>query len=239
MKSKYLLAVTLFFLFVSCTSKAQKEVEDEPYTFKKGSYDGIGKWYMGREIAHVMGFQGIDWLERSNREEEENTSKLLQNMDIQASDNIADIGAGSGYHVFQMAPKASKGLVYAVDIQIEMLEAIEKRKEADGISNVSLIEGTTQSVNLPSNTIDKVLMVDVYHEFDYPREMLQSIKDALVENGKIYLIEYRGEDPNVPIKELHKMTEKQAVEEMKAIGMKLQKNIKNLPWQHCMVFMKK
>lgn len=238
MKSKYLLLFTLFFSLLSCTTKGQKEADNEYYTFKKGSSDGIGKWYMSREIAHVMGFQGIDWLERSNREEEENTAKLIQNMNIQDSDNIADIGAGSGYHVFQMAPQASKGMIYAVDIQMEMLAAIKERKQEKGIGNVSLIEGSTQSANLPINTIDKVLMVDVYHEFDYPREMLLSIKDALVKDGKIYLIEYRSEDPNVPIKELHKMTEKQAVKEMKAIGMKLQKNIKNLPWQHCMVFVK-
>jgi ubiquinone/menaquinone biosynthesis C-methylase UbiE len=163
---------------------------------------------MGREIVHMMDFQEIDWQERSNREEEENTSELLQNMDIQASDNMADIGASSGYHVLQMAPQASKGMVYAVDIQMEMLAAIKKKKEAEGISNVRLIKGSTQSVNLASNTIDKVLMVDVYHEFDYPREILLSSKDALVKDGKIYLIEYRSEDPNVPIKELHKMTEK-------------------------------
>ncbi|MFT5886035.1 MAG: ubiquinone/menaquinone biosynthesis C-methylase UbiE [Arcticibacterium sp.] len=238
MKSKYLLLFTLLFSFLSCTTKAQKEADHDYYSFKKGNSDGIGKWYMGREIAHVMGFQGIDWLERSNREEEENTAKLLQNMDIQASDNIADIGAGSGYHVFKMAPQASKGMIYAVDIQMEMLAAIKERKEEKGIGNISVIEGATQSVNLPSNTINKVLMVDVYHEFDYPREMLLSIKDALVKEGEIYLIEYRGEDPNVPIKELHKMTEKQAIKEMKAIGMKLEKNIKNLPWQHCMVFVK-
>jgi len=238
MKSKYLLLFTLFFSLLSCTTKGQKEADDKYYTFKKGSSDGIGKWYMGREVAHVMGFQGIDWLERSNREEEEDTAKLLQNMDIQASDNMADIGAGSGYHVFKMAPQASKGMIYAVDIQMEMLAAIKERKEEKGIGNISLIEGSTQSANLPINTIDKVLMVDVYHEFDYPREMLLSIKDALIKEGEIYLIEYRSEDPNVPIKKLHKMTEKQAVKEMKAIGMKLQKNIKNLPWQHCMVFVK-
>ncbi|MFT7436245.1 MAG: 2-polyprenyl-3-methyl-5-hydroxy-6-metoxy-1,4-benzoquinol methylase, partial [Psychromonas sp.] len=133
MKSKYLLLFTLFFSLLSCTTKGQKEADNEYYTFKKGSSDGIGKWYMSREIAHVMGFQGIDWLERSNREEEENTAKLLQNMNIQDSDNIADIGAGSGYHVFQMAPQASKGMIYAVDIQMEMLAAIKERKEEKGI----------------------------------------------------------------------------------------------------------
>lgn len=238
MKSRSILLLSLFSLLFSCTSNAQKEDNTEYYTFKKGSYDGIGKWYMGREIAHVMGFQGISWLERSNREEEENTSTLLQNMAIELTDNIADIGAGSGYHAFQMAPKASEGMIYAVDIQREMLAAIKEKKEKKDISNITLIKGSTQSVNLPSNTINKVLMVDVYHEFDFPREMLLSIKDALVENGKIYLIEYRAEDPKVPIKELHKMSEKQAVKEMKAVGLKLEKNIDNLPWQHCMVFVK-
>lgn len=238
MKNTLILLLALSSFLYSCTSNAQQEDNTEYYTFKKGSYDGIGKWYMGREIAHVMGFQGINWLERYNREQEENTSTLLQNMDIELTDRIADIGAGSGYHVFQMAPKASEGMIYAVDIQREMLAAIKDKKEKKDIPNITLIKGSTQSVNLPSNTIDKVLMVDVYHEFDFPREMLLSIKEALVKDGKIYLIEYRAEDPNVPIKELHKMSEKQALKEMKAAGMKLEKNIDNLPWQHCMVFVK-
>jgi ubiquinone/menaquinone biosynthesis C-methylase UbiE len=194
---------------------------------------------MGREIAHVMGFQGIDWLERSDREEEESTSKLIKNMDIQPGDNIADIGAGSGYHVFRMAPLTENGTVYAVDIQDEMLASMKLRKKKGNIQNVNLIKGSTQSVNLPENSVDKILMVDVYHEFDFPVEMVASMKKALRSDGKIYLIEYRGEDRNVPIKPLHKMTEKQAVSEMKAAGFKLQKNIGNLPWQHCMIFVKK
>lgn len=206
------------------------------YTFKKGDPYGIGKWHMGREIANVMGFQGMDWLDRPEREEEENTSKLIRNMDIDAGDTIADIGAGSGYHVFKMAPMAKKGLIYAIDIQDEMLTELRKKKENGKSKNVGIIKGGDKSVNLPENSVDKVLMVDVYHEFNYPIEMIASIKKALRPDGKIFLIEYRGEDNRVPIKKVHKMTEEQAVKELQAAGMKLERNIGNLPWQHCMVF---
>ncbi|MEM6514846.1 MAG: class I SAM-dependent methyltransferase [Bacteroidota bacterium] len=221
----------------SCAQK-QNTSSDSDYIIKKGSYDGIGKWYMGREISHVMGFQGISWLERSEREKEENTSVLIKNMKIKKTDVIADIGAGSGYHVFKMAPLAENGLVYAVDIQDEMLTAIEQKKRYLNITNVTAVKGSLKSVNLPKNSVDKILMVDVYHEFSFPKEMLSSIKSALKANGEIYLIEYRGEDPTVPIKKLHKMTEKQAVKEMAENGFKLKQNIDNLPWQHCMVFIK-
>lgn len=212
--------------------------QESDYIFKSGDVNGIGKWYMGREIAYVMGYQGINWLERSEREEEEKTSKLIENMRISSSDVIADIGAGSGYHVFKLSPLAKEGIVYAVDIQPEMLAAIDFRKESEKVSNVITIQGGEQSVNLPENTIDKILMVDVYHEFSYPKEMLASMYSALKPNGQIFLIEYRGEDPSVPIKRLHKMSEKQAVKELKASGFKLKENIANLPWQHCMIFVK-
>jgi len=218
--------------------QGQQTLEKEIYTYKSGDPNGIGKWYMGREIAHVMGFQGMSWLERPEREAEENTSVLLENMKIKSGNTIADIGAGSGYHVFKMANMASEGHIYAVDIQDEMLAALRQKKESLGITNIKTIKGNTKSSNLPENTIDKVLMVDVYHEFDFPAEMIGTIKKALRPNGQIYLIEYRGEDASVPIKKLHKMTEKQAVKEMKAAGMRLERNIDNLPWQHCMVFVK-
>ena len=218
---------------------AQDTTSNGKYTFKKGDPNGIGKWYMGREIAYVMGFQGMDWLDRPEREEEENTSKLLHNMDISAVDTIADIGAGSGYHVFKMAQMAGEGLIYAVDIQDEMLAELRKNKENGTGKNVEVIKGSEKSVNLPENSVDKVLMVDVYHEFNYPMEMIASIKKALRADGKIFLIEYRGEDDRVPIKKVHKMTEEQAVKEMQAAGMKLERNIGNLPWQHCMMFVKK
>lgn len=229
-----------FLLFIlistSCILSQEKDQQKEIYTYKKGNYNGIGKWYLGREIAYVMGYEGIDWLERSSREKEEETSKLIKNMDIKPTDFIADIGAGSGYHVFKMAPTANKGKVYAVDIQPEMLQAIVLNSNFEKLKNIEVIQGDSTSVNLPENKFDKVLMVDVYHEFNFPKEMILSIKKSLKKNGKIYLIEYRMEDNTVPIKTIHKMSEKQAVIEMKAAGFKLEKNINNLPWQHCMVF---
>ncbi len=235
--SYFLSAIILSLCFFQC--KGQTENNNENYTFKSGSFDGIGKFYKGREIAHVMGFQGMSWLERPEREKEENTSKLIQNMNILPGDTIADIGAGSGYHVFKMAPLAKEGLVYAVDIQDEMLKAIRERKKEADQENIEIIKGSEKSVNLPENSVDKILMVDVYHEFNYPAEMLTSIYRALKKNGEIYLIEYRGEDTSIPIKKLHKMTEAQAVKEFKANGFMLKENISNLPWQHCMVLVKK
>jgi ubiquinone/menaquinone biosynthesis C-methylase UbiE len=222
---------------VSCNAQVPQSSE-KIYTFKKGDENGIGKWYLGREIAYVMGYEGINWLERSTREKEENTSKLIENMTIQSTDIIADIGAGSGYHVFKMAQIVLKGAVYAVDIQPEMLQAILFNEQYEKYKNIELIQGDEKNVNLPENTFDKILMVDVYHEFNFPKEITMSIKKALKENGKIYLIEYRSEDVSVPIKRIHKMSEKQAVKELRAAGFKLEQNSKNLPWQHCMVFVK-
>ena len=223
-------------LLLSNECLGQKPGSDVEYTFKRGDFNGIGKWYMGREISYVMGFEGISWLERFDREKEENVSTLIKNMKIKFNDTIADIGAGSGYHVFRLAPLAKKGLIYAVDIQSEMLMAIEMTKESRKIRNIETILGNEKSVHLPNNSVDKILMVDVYHEFNFPVEMIASMKNALKSNGQLFLIEYRKEDSKVPIKKIHKMTEKQAVKEMEAAGFNLKENIDNLPWQHCMVF---
>ena len=238
MKKLSVLLLLLNILLFSNKSRAQNNTDDQKYIYKTGDYNGIGKWYMDREIAYVMGYEGIGWLERSQREKEENVSKLIQNMGIKSNDTIADIGAGSGYHVFRIAPIANKGMVYAVDIQTEMLMAIENIKETSKIKNIKTILSSEQSVYLAENSVDKILMVDVYHEFSFPIEMITSIKSALKPKGELFLIEYRAEDPNVPIKRIHKMTEKQAVKEMEAAGFKLKRNINNLPWQHCMVFIK-
>ncbi|WP_019038720.1 class I SAM-dependent methyltransferase [Psychroflexus tropicus] len=233
-KAFYILSLLILLPLTACQSQSQSD--EAVYEYKPGDYSGIGKWYMGREISHVMGYQGMNWLERSDREQEENTSTLLDNMNFQSTDVVADIGAGSGYHVFKIAPQVKEGKVYAVDIQPEMLQAMKDKKKKQGVENVELIRGTEQSAQLPENTVDKVLMVDVYHEFEYPVEMMASIKKGLNSDGKVYLIEYRAEDPQVPIKRLHKMSEAQAVKEMKAAGFTLIENIDNLPWQHCMVF---
>ena len=231
----------IFFItcfLISDKSLAQVDEKGSIYTYKTGDFNGIGKWYMGREIAYVMGFQGIDWLERSEREKEEDVSTLIKNMKVKSVDHIADIGAGSGYHAFKLASLVKNGLIYAVDIQSEMLNEIELKKKSNKILNIKTILGSEKGIDLPKHSLDKVLLVDVYHEFSYPFEMIKSIKDALKPKGLLFLIEYRGEDSSVPIKKIHKMTEKQSILEMKAAGFKLKENINNLPWQHCMIFEK-
>ncbi|MCX2718132.1 class I SAM-dependent methyltransferase [Lentiprolixibacter aurantiacus] len=216
---------------------AQNKTEGH-YTYRSGDWNGIGKWYMGREIARVMGYQGMSWLERPEREKEERTSLLLKNMNIRPGDAIADIGAGSGYHVFKMADMAKDGVVYAVDIQDEMLAEIRRKIKDGEITNVQPVKGSEKSVNLPENSVDKVLIVDVYHEISFPKELSASLYKAMKADAKLYLIEYRAEDATVPIKKIHKMSEEQAVREMAAAGFRLEENIGNLPWQHCMVFVK-
>ena len=233
MKKRLPPLLSILFLTLSLTAQEQS------YTFKKGDYGGIGKWYMGREIAHVMGYQGMSWLERDEREAEERTTLLLKNMNIKTDDVIADIGAGSGYHVFRMAKMALDGSIYAVDIQDEMLSALRDKKTEGNFKNVQVVKGDEKSVNLINDSLDKVLIVDVYHEMSNPIEMMASLHQALKKDGQLFLIEYRGEDPKVPIKKLHKMTEAQAIKEMASFGFKLKENIGNLPWQHCMVFVKR
>lgn len=201
--------------------------------------DGIAKWYFGRQIAHVMSHYGIGWLERSEREAEENTSLLLQLMDIKPGEVVADIGAGSGYHVVRMAPLVGRsGRVIGVDIQPEMLDYLTRQAKDRGLSQVEALLGTEKSVPLAPNSADKMLLVDVYHELAYPWEMARSMWQALKPGGRIFLVEFRAEDPEVPIKPLHKMSEKQARKELEAAGFQWVKNIGNLPWQHCMVFEK-
>jgi len=238
MKNTLALIIFISCFLISAKSLAQVEEKGSIYTYKTGDFNGIGKWYMGREIAYVMGFQGIDWLERSEREKEEDVSTLIKNMKVKSVDHIADIGAGSGYHAFKLASLVKNGLIYAVDIQSEMLNEIELKKKSNKILNIKTILGSEKGIDLPKHSLDKVLLVDVYHEFSYPFEMIKSIKDALKPKGLLFLIEYRGEDLSVPIKKIHKMTEKQSVIEMKAAGFKLKENINNLPWQHCMIFEK-
>lgn len=231
---KFIILICIVIQFNSCGSQISET--SGIYTYQIEDYNGIGKWYMGREIASVMGFEGMEWLERPERETEENVSNLIKNMSINLEDTIADIGAGSGYHTFRMALKAPKGFIYAIDIQEEMLSEISSRINNGYLKNITPILGTETNINLTENSVDKILLVDVYHEFKYPFEMMKSIKKALRSNGKIFIIEYRGEDPKVPIKKIHKMTEKQVVKEMKAIGLKLEVNMDNLPWQHCLIF---
>jgi SAM-dependent methyltransferase len=204
----------------------------------KASSDGIGKTYHGREISHVMGHPGIGWLERTEREKEEAPSKAIAALKLAPDAVVADIGAGSGYYTFRLAPLVPQGRVVAVDIQPEMLAYMNEEMRARGVKNVQPHLGSVTELKLPDASLDAVLMVDAYHEFDHPAEMLISIKAALRKGGRIYLVEFRAEDPKVPIKQLHKMSEAQARKELEAAGFRFLENRPDLPWQHLMVFEK-
>ena len=208
------------------------------YTYKKKSFDGIGKVYMGREISHVMGHLGIGWLERPEREREEKPQKVVDHMGLKPDSVVADIGAGSGYFSFRIAKKVPKGKVLAVDIQQEMLDEIEARKVTNAITNVVGVLGEIDDPKLGTNRIDFVLFVDAYHEFSHPHEMMTHIVKALKPGGRVIQIEYRAEDPTIRIKPLHKMTEAQAIKEMQAVGLRHVKTENFLPQQHFMVFEK-
>jgi ubiquinone/menaquinone biosynthesis C-methylase UbiE len=226
---------TLLFIFLSLSMFS---LGQERYKIRAGDPNGINKWYMGRQIAHVMSHFGIDWLEREEREMEENTSLLLKNLAVKPGMVVADIGAGSGYHSSLLSKMVGTGKVFAVDVEPEMIAYLNARIKQEKLSRIIPVLSTEQKVSLPENTIDMMLLVDVYHEFSFPYEMALSMRAALKLGGKLVLVEFRAEDATVPIKTIHKMSEAQAIKEFKAAGFAFDKNIDNLPWQHCMVFTK-
>lgn len=203
------------------------------------SPDGIGKTFMGREISQVMGHPGMGWLERTEREKEEAPSKAIALLGLAPDAVIADVGAGSGYYAFRLAPLLPRGEVVAVDIQPEMLAFLTSESARRGVRNVRAHLGTVTDLKLPPASLDAALMVDAYHEFDHPAEMLASLRIALKPQGRIYLIEFRAEDDAVPIKPHHKMTEAQARKELEASGFRFIENKPGLPWQHLLVFEKR
>lgn len=230
---------TVLLLFVLLPALLQAAQEAPQYTVApERSQGGIGKFYMDREISGVMGHQAADWLERPQRTHEEMPDDVVANMGLEPDDVVADIGAGSGYFTFRIAPLVPQGKVLAVDIQPEMLALIEQRKRADDVSNVEAVQGKIDAPALPANSVDAVLLVDAYHEFSHPYEMMQGIYRALKPGGRVILVEYRGEDPSVPIRLLHKMTEQQVVKEMSVFDLNWEDTLNFLPWQHMMIFSK-
>lgn len=235
--------ILLLASLLSCGKGSSQQTATQTTTDSTGYYqsqnatrDGIGKTYMGREIAQVMGHLGASWLERPEREREERTDLLLKALNLKPTDVVADIGAGTGFFTFLMAPKLPQGKVLAVDIQPEMIEYLNEGKAKRKVTNVQPVLGTESDPKLPANSIDIAILIDAYHEFSYPREMVDHIVSALKPGGRIVLVEYRAEDPNVPIKELHKLSVTQATKEMKASGLRLLKNDDRLPQQHIMFF---
>ena len=231
-----LFAITLLY---GCSDSSIAAIDAAEYTFGSPSSGGIGKFYMGREISHVMGHQGAAWLDRRTRERQERTDLLVENLQLEPGNNVADIGAGSGYFSLLMARQVGPtGSVYAVDIQPEMLAIIESKSAGAGLKNIQRILASEDNPNLNPESIDLALFVDAYHEFKWPREVMSAIHTALVPDGKIVLIEYREEDPTVAIQPLHKMSAKQARKELEHIGFKFVENGDFLPQQHFLLFKK-
>ena len=199
---------------------------------------GIGKFYMGREISFVMGHQAAGWLNRPGRIQEEMPDEVVANMKLEPTHVVADIGAGSGYFSFLIAKLVPEGKVLAVDIQQEMLDIVEATKAKEDVTNIEGVKGAIDNPNLPMNSIDAAIMVDAYHEFSHPFEMINGIYNALRPGGSIFLLEYRGEDASVPIRPLHKMTQEQVIKEMGVFGLEWTETLDFLPWQHMMVFTK-
>ena len=216
-------------------SAANKNI-DTPYVYRSPSADGTGKFYMGREIARVMDASGSDWLERPGRPKQENTELIIASMHLNRASVVADIGAGTGFYTFRIASLVPEGKVFAVEIQDELIRFLNQKKKETSAQNVEVIKGDTLRVNLPDSSVDLAILVDVYHELSWPREVIRSIRNSLKQEGRILLVEYRGEDPSVRIKPLHKTTIAQLSREMASHGFVLERRVDVLPIQHFLVF---
>ena len=201
--------------------------------------DGFGKTYEGREISQVMGWQGAAWLEREEREREERGSLLLRELRLAPGMVVADIGAGTGYHARRIAPLVGDaGRVYAVDVQPQMVAKLQALAKQPGLSRLVAVQGRPGDPRLPPASLDLALMVDVYHELEFPYELLASLVRAVKPGGRIVFVEYRAEDAGVPIKPLHKMTEAQIRREAGRHALRWERTADTLPWQHVVVFRK-
>jgi ubiquinone/menaquinone biosynthesis C-methylase UbiE len=229
------------FLSASCLPLMAADPPKPLYEYREQhDPNGIGKFYMDREIAHVMGYQAAGWLERKEREKEEEPAKLLKALDLKPGMVVADVGAGSGYHVFRMAPLVGEtGKILAVDIQQEMLNIVETKAKRMKVSNIETVKAKETDPNLKPGTVDLILMVDVYHEFSHPYEVTKSLVESLKPGGRLVFVEFRLEDPKVPIKLVHKMSDRQVQKEMSVFdSMEYTKTIDTLPWQHIIIFTK-
>ena len=194
-------------------------------------------FHMGREIAQTMHYTGAPWLVRESRQREEDCRMMLDALGVKPGATVCDMGAGNGFYTLELARMVGpEGLVYAVDIQPEMLRMLSRRAAQEGLGNIRLVLGSPIDPRLPVGEIDLVLCVDVYHEFSHPEAMLTRIRDSLSEDGKLVLVEFRGEDPAVPIKPLHKMTKAQVRAELEPAGFRVASEFDRLPWQHLLFF---
>ena len=227
-------------LFVATAMHADARDAVQRYTRVPAGPDGIGKRYMGRDIAAVMGWQGAAWLERDEREREERTDLLVKALRLEPGMVVADIGAGTGYLARRMAPAvAPGGKVLAVDVQPEMVAMLQATVRRSGLTLIQPLLGAEDDVRLPASSVDLAIMVDVYHELAFPYEVLASIIRALKPGGQLVFVEYRAEDPQVPIKALHKMSEAQIKREAAVHPLVWDRTVGVLPWQHLVVFRKR
>ena len=195
--------------------------------------------YFGRRIAQTMHYTGAPWLIRESREREEEPKKLLDALPIKPGQTVCDMGCGNGFYALRLARRVGeRGTVFAVDIQQEMLDGLIQRAERQAIHNIRPIRGSQIDPRLPAGKIDLVLMIDVYHEFSHPERMLKAIRRSLKPSGRIVLVEFRAEDPKVPIKPLHKMSKQQILKEIVPNGFRLDQQFDGLPWPHVMVFVR-
>ena len=234
--------IFLLFSFGKCnTSRQDRKPFINPqsnYTYHQHSVDGTGKIYVNREIAQVIGAEGAAWFDRKSREKEENSNLVLEKMNLLPTSIVADIGAGTGYYTFKIAERVPNGKVYAVEIEDEMLRYLNNRKKELGSSNVEIIKGDAKSPHLANNSIDLAILIDVYHELQYPKEMMHNISKALKSDGKVLLLEYRAEDPKIEMNPLHKMSIEQINKEMAVNGFKLYYDGEFLPIQHFLLYQK-
>ena len=227
-------------LWLAGAALAQPAGHAERYSAVPASTDGIGKRYMGREIAAVMGWQGAAWLEREAREREERTDLLLAALALQPGTVVADIGAGTGFLSRRMAPAVMPGgKVWAVDVQPEMVTLLQAGAKRSGLTQIEARLGAIDDIRLAAGTVDTAVMVDVYHELAYPYEVMTSVMKALKPRGRIVFVEYKAEDPRVPIKPLHKMSEAQIKREAAVFALDWERTVSTLPWQHVVVFRKR
>ncbi len=242
MKNRWSLQIFLCLavsLGLAGTSALPREIS-ERYRSVPANADGIGKSYMGRQIAHVMGWQGAGWLEREEREREERSDLLLRILALAPGSTVADVGAGTGYYARRIADAIGPaGKVYAVDVQPEMfsmLQAVAKQRQ---YGHITPLLSTTNDVKLPAASVDVAIMVDVYHELEFPYEVLASVVRAVKPGGRVVFVEYRAEDPLVPIKRLHKMSEAQIRREAEEHSLVWERTANDLPWQHVVIFKRK
>jgi len=232
--------VWIVLLIASSAALAQTAPYPPRYSQTPPSADGIGKIYMGREIAAVMGWQGAGWLEREERNREERTDLLLAALALQPGTVVADIGAGTGYLSRRMAPAVMPGgRILAVDVQPEMVSLMLAGIKQSGLTQIEARLSAVDDVKLHDASVDLAILVDVYHELAFPYEVMASILKALKPGGRVAFVEYKSEDPRVPIKPLHKMSEAQIKREIAVFPFDWERTVSTLPWQHVVVFRKR